>query len=180
MSSSLGVAGEVEFLVILSVAVAVLGTALASPGGTQSGTSRTPSCGAGMNCDPQILQAPPHARATARKPNTIMLWSEALASATRFYANKLRYVYFEPLSQSEEDIETGAVRHVRATAAGVSAICLTGLGLDGLGLLSAVQPAWIYLSDFAAAGAGKTTLSASFWPSFRRRVVSFFFPLRSS
>jgi hypothetical protein len=93
------------------------------------------------------------------KAKPIALWAEILVNTARFYANKLKYVYFALQQEATlPEIAKGPVRQARTMLEGVKARLPYCLGRDGRGILCGVQPAWMYLDDFAAAGPAKERL----------------------
>jgi hypothetical protein len=106
----------------------------------------------GMNCDPKIFQTMAPAVA-AKKPGALAIWGEALAGTARFYWNKLLHAY-----PGGGETGSGPIRQVHAAVGETSATIPYCMGRDTKGLVWGVQPAWMYLHDFSAAGPVKITL----------------------
>jgi len=103
----------------------------------------------------EVLAAPSAAapqRAADAKTSLLTLLAQALGSTLRFHWNRLRY-----LSLTSE-VQKGPVRYARARQGDASANLPYSLGRDNRGVLCGVQPAWLYLGDFAGAGRQKVAL----------------------
>jgi len=97
----------------------------------------------------------PAARSARAKTSPAAVLTQALAATLRFHRNRLRYGFLALLAGTGE---TGPVRHARAHAGNAAADLPYCLGRDNRGILCGVQPAWLYLDDFAGAGPQKVTL----------------------
>jgi hypothetical protein len=109
-----------------------------------------------MNYGPQHFIMPP------ARPRASTIWIEALGSMSRFYCNKLRHGTFVPRPHGSEarslDAPSSMVRYAHATVGEESGSLPYCVGHDPRGISRGAQPAWTYLSNFAATGRQNTTL----------------------
>lgn len=94
-------------------------------------------------------------RSAGAKTSSGSVLTQALAAAFRFHWNRLRHASLALLAGKSQ---MGPVRHARARAGNASAELPYCLGHDNRGILCGVQPAWLYLNDFAGTGREKITL----------------------
>lgn len=102
------------------------------------------------------MRAPKAALQTAGAKNSpAMVLAQALVSTLRFHWNRLRYGSLPP---DAGDDEMGPVWHAHVSMGNANASLPYCLGPDSRGIMCGVQPAWMYLNDFAGNGRQKVAI----------------------
>jgi hypothetical protein len=103
-----------------------------------------------------IAPTQPFPLKTASQPiGTGSVLAEAWSCTMRFYWNKLRQALVPGETKTAED---GSIQFARATLGNASAELPYCMSRDARGIMCGVQPAWLYLDDFASAGPNRVAI----------------------